>query len=149
MNIFLPQSGNLGDTSNILPVLSGLYKSTGEQVNLLVRDKMKSFKGFKHLMEAQECIASLRFESKPLANESYQSAYLSNDIPRSLNRPWETERYEVYFKEHFLNSLKVDDDFELNVPERDVPIYDYVVGDRTYSKDADTRRAFDVLITMR
>lgn len=141
--IFLPQSGNLGDTCNILPVLSGLYKKTGEKIHLVVRDKMKNFKGFKQLMEDQECVASLKFESNK-TSKSYTSVYLSNSFENSLYRPWETCRYETYLRNSF--DFDVDDDFILNVPDVEVKISNnYIIGDRTYSKDADTRRSFDVL----
>lgn len=146
-NIFLPQSGNLGDTCNILPVLSGLYKHTGQKIHLKVRDKMKNFKGFKALMEAQDCIASLKFESSK-SDKIYHAAYLANDYTKSLNRPWETCRYEEFFRRNLNINLKVDDEFELFVPiieDSYTSHKTYIVGDRSYSKDADTRRSFDVL----
>lgn len=144
MNIFLPQSGNLGDTCNILPVLSGIYKYTEQKINLVVRSKMKNFKGFKKLMESQECINSLKFE--PVITRNHIGLYLVNEFTKSLNRPWETVRYEEYAKNILNIDFRVDDDFILNVPDVDVSVYDgYIIGDRTYSKDADTRRSFDIL----
>ncbi len=143
-NFFLPQSGNLGDTCNILPVLSGIYKATGEKIDLKVRDKMKNFKGFKKLMESQECINSLKFESSMFAGD-YINLYLMNEFTKSLNRPWETVRYEEYVRNHLNIDFKVDDDFILHVPHKDITHDAYIVGDRSYSKDADTRRSFDVI----
>lgn len=144
MKIFLPNSGNLGDTCNILPVLSGIAKSYGP-IELVVRDKMKSFKGIKELFQAQECIKSFGFESE-CEFGVYEVLPLMNIEDRSLNRPWETQRYEQSAKENLKLGFTVDDDFILTVPNKKVPKTNkYIVGDRAYSQGADQRRMFDAL----
>lgn len=146
MNLFLVQSGNLGDTCNILPVLSGIYKASGETFTLRVREKMKNFKGFKKLMEAQPFIDSLQFETDEV-DDNFYDIYLENDFNQKFNIPYETLRYYEFFIKRINLHFEVDMDFKLTVPEKKVKVDSnlYVIGDRTYSKHADTRRAFDVL----
>lgn len=144
MKIFLPMSGNLGDTCNILPVLSGFCKKFDDKIDLVVRDKMKNFKGFKELMESQPFIKSLKYESG--RSDHDMVIYLSDQYEKTPNRPYETSRYEYFIKNNLGLDFEVDDDFELVVPSHDACLHDkYIVGDRTYSKCADTRRRFDVL----
>jgi hypothetical protein len=148
MIFFLPMSGNLGDTCNILPVLSGLYKSTGEKIHLIVRDKMKNFKGFKQLIECQEFISKLDFESTyENTGENVIPVYLMSNYDTHFNRPYETIRYENYLKS-LGYEFEVNDDFILDIPYKKTKYEDtelYVIGDRSYSKNADTRRSFDIL----
>ena len=76
----------------------------------------------------------------------YEVLPLMNIEDRSLNRPWETQRYEQSAKENLKLGFSVDDDFILTVPNKKVSITNkYIVGDRTYSQGADQRRMFDAL----
>ncbi len=147
MNLFLVQSGNLGDTCNILPVLSGIYNKYGEKISLVVREKMKNFKGFKKLIESQPFIDSLKFEGEDITGE-YIPVFLENEYDTKFNIPYETIRYYEYFRRKMgLSFFDVDESFNLIVPEKKVNVDSnlYIIGDRKYSKHADTRRAFDVL----
>jgi hypothetical protein len=138
-------SGNLGDTLNVMPLLSGIYKTTGHKVSLTVRDKMKMFNGFKEFMEMQDCIAALKFESEVVMDDTYQQLSLVDDFPVHPIRPWETVRLETHFKSHYNMEFEVDDDFVFNVPEVECPTDKFIVGDRMIHKDMDQRRAMGVL----
>ncbi len=145
IRIFMTMSGNLGDTLNVMPVLSGIYKSTGHKISLTVRNKMKMFNGFKEFMEMQDCIAALKFESDVTIDDTYQTMSLVNDFPIHPLRPWETVRLDTYFKTHYDFEYEVDDDFVFNVPEIECPTDKFLVGDRMVHKDMDQRRPMAVL----
>jgi hypothetical protein len=143
---FATQTGNLGDTSALFPVLSGLYQKYNKKIELVVRLKMRNFKGFKELAENQDCIKSLKFEDNKFNRSEFTTLQLCNDYTSQLNRPYEVSRYEHYLKKHLKLEFSVDDDFTLKVPEGGEFIYDkYIVGDRTYTPNSDMRRKFDVL----
>lgn len=150
MKIFLPHSGNLGDTSAILPVLSGYYKDTGRRVSLIVRDKMKQFKGIKELYEAQDGIDRLYFESDGV--EPNRSVCLSDRRELIDHRPSETQRYQISFNSLFGTSC--DDAFELKVPQKylemDLPDLSkkLIVADRVQQEQSDTRRKFGLLTSL-
>lgn len=134
-------SGNLGDTCNILPVLSGLYKYINEQFDITVNKKMEHFKGLKELMERQKFIRSFNFGTDYDANVIGLSSVYYEDI----KRPYETQRYENFIRLYITNDFEVDDDFRLEVPYVENISREIVIGDRTKSEHADTRREFDVL----
>lgn len=147
MKIFLPHSGNLGDTSAILPVISGYYKDTGKKVSLIVRDKMKQFKGIKELYEAQDGIDKVHFESDGITPNC--SVCLADKRELIDHRPSETQRYQISFNSLFGTSC--DDSFELKVPEKylqmDLPDLSkkLIVFDRVQQEQSDTRRAFGLI----
>lgn len=145
MRVFLPMSGNVGDTLNVLPVLSGIFNSTGHTIGVVVRDKMKAFTGFRELMLMQDCISSLRYESDVKVDHSYNIMSLVDDFTMHPNRPWETVRFEEYFKRKYDIDFNVDDNFVLNTPEITADPDRYLVGDRMYAPEMDTRRSFNVL----
>lgn len=146
IRIFMTMSGNVGDTLNVMPVLSGIYKSTGHKISLVVRDKMKMFNGFREFMQYQPCIASLKFESEISLDNTYQHMSLVDDFTRHENRPWETVRLEESFKHRYNISFETDDDFILSVPKLPAQPDDrYLVGDRMLHRDMDQRRLFNVL----
>ena len=141
----MPMSGNVGDTLAVLPVLSGITKATDHKISLVVRDKMKMFKGFKELMELQPCITSLKFESEVKLDDTYQIMSLVNDFTQHSIRPWETVRLEEDFRKRYNIDFEVDDDFELQVLEVVPSINKFIIGDRMNSPMMDQRRRFNVL----
>lgn len=145
IRIFMPMSGNVGDTLAVLPVLSGIYKSTGHQISLVVRDKMKMFNGFRDFMMFQPCIVALRFESEINMDQTYQTLSLVDTFTKHPNRPWETVRLEEDFRNKYNLEFEVDDDFELQVPEIKFNDDRFLVGDRMLHPDMDQRRKFNVL----
>lgn len=145
IRVFMPMSGNVGDTLNVLPVLSGIYKSTGHAISLVVRDKMKIFNGFRELLLMQDCICSVRFESDVKVNDSYNYLSLVDDFTQHPIRPWETVRLEEYFKRRYNIEFEVDDDFLLNTPEVPLDPERFLVGDRMFHSEMDQRRKFNTL----
>ena len=145
IRIYMTMSGNLGDTLNVMPLLSGIYKSTGHKISLTVRDKMKMFNGFREFMEMQDCIAALKFESEVVIDDSYQHLSLVDDFPIHPIRPWETIRLETYFRLNYDLEYETDDDFVFNVPDIECPTEKFLVGDRMVHKDMDQRRPMGVL----
>lgn len=141
----MPMSGNVGDTLAVLPVLSGIHKSTGHTISLVVRDKMKMFNGFRDFMQYQPCISALRFESEVTLDQTFQIMSLVENFTQHPNRPWETVRLEEDFKNRYSLSFDVDDNFELSVPVADVKTDKFIVGDRMSAPDMDMRRKFNVL----
>lgn len=142
----MPMSGNLGDTLNVMPVLSGIFKSTGHKISLVVRDKMKMFVGFREFMQMQPCIAALKFESEVTMDDSYQVMSLVDDFTKHENRPWETVRLEEDFKRRYNVDFQVDDHFDFRVDDNvdDVPS-GYLIGDRMTHPQMDQRRKSGVL----
>lgn len=146
IRIFMPMSGNVGDTLNVMPVLSGIYKSTGHAISLVVRDKMKIFNGFREFLLMQECISGIRFESDIIIDSTYNILSLVENFTQHPTRPWETVRLEEYFKKHYNIGFEVDDEFELSVPSLDLTdMGKFLVGDRMFHQEMDQRRKFNVL----
>lgn len=141
----MPMSGNVGDTLAVLPVLSGITKSTGHKISLVVRNKMKMFKGFRELLQLQPCISSLKFESEVNMDDTYQIMSLVDKFTEHPTRPWETVRLEEDFKNRYNIDFEVDDDFELKVLEVVPHSHKHIVGDRMSNPDMDQRRKFNVL----
>lgn len=146
IRFFMPMSGNLGDTLNVMPVLSGITKSTGHKISLVVRDKMRAFPGFKEFMEMQDPIHELMFESDLNSTNDSNVLSLVDDFSPHPNRPYETVRFQEYLARNYNIDFEVDDSFILKTPEIDVSTDLFLVGDRTISSmGGDTRRFFDVL----
>lgn len=145
IRVFMPMSGNVGDTLNVLPVLSGIHKSTGHAISLVVRDKMKIFSGFRELMLMQDCICSLKFESDVNVDSTYNILSLTETFSQHPNRPWETVRLEEYFRNRYDIDFEIDDSFVLNTPYVDNVPSDFLVGDRMMHSEMDQRRKFNVL----
>ena len=147
IRFFMVLSGNVGDTLSVMPVLSGIFKSTGHKTSLVVRDKMKMFNGFKEFMEMQPCIASLKFESEVKFDDTYNILGLVDDFTLHPNRPWETVRLEEYVKRHYDINFEVDDDFTLYTPPLTYKIDDryFLVGDRMSHPEMDKRRKTETL----
>lgn len=145
IRIFMPMSGNVGDTLNVLPVLSGIHKSTGHAISLVVRDKMKIFNGLKELLMMQNCICSVKFESDVKVDNTYNIISLVDDFTQHPTRPWETVRLEESFRRQYNIDFEVDDNFILTTPEIVADPDRFLVGDRMMHRDMDQRRKFNVL----
>ena len=141
----MPMSGNVGDTLNVMPVLSGLYKSTGNKISLVVRDRMRMFNGFADFMRMQECIAAVKFESDVTLDDTFCTMSLVDKFTEHPIRPWETVRFEEYFRQHYNIDFAVDDEFELTVKNEGVYPFHYLVGDRMSHPNMDQRRESGVL----
>jgi hypothetical protein len=137
-------SGNVGDTLNVMPVLSGIFKSTGHAISLVVRDKMKIFNGFRELLLMQECVCSVKYESDVTIDSTYNILSLVESFDKHTIRPWETVRLEEDFRRRYNIDFMVDDSFELNTPVIE-PINKFIVGDRMSHPEMDQRRQFNVL----
>jgi hypothetical protein len=145
IKIFMPMSGNIGDTLNVMPVLSGIYKSTGNKISLVVRDKMRMFNGFADFMRMQECIASISFESDVVLDSTFCIMSLVDKFTEHPNRPWETVRLEEFFRQTYNLDFDVDDDFVFSVDEIDHFSTSFLVGDRMSHPNMDQRRKSGVL----
>lgn len=140
----MPMSGNVGDTLNVMPVLSGIYKSTGHAISLVLQNKMKIFNGIKDFLLMQDCISSVKFISDVKLDSTYNVILPNENFTRHETRPWETVRLDEYFKQHYKIDYEVDDDFMFNVPDCK-PSEKFLVGDRMFHSDMDQRRRFNVL----
>jgi len=147
MKLFLPHSGNLGDTSAILPSISGHYKDTGRKITLILREKMRQFVGLQELYEAQPGIKKVYFETDGI--EPNISICLSNEFVKIDHRPVENNRYAINFSRIFNTSC--DDDFELVIPEKyrglKFPETEdkQIACDRVEFGSCDKRRKFNIL----
>lgn len=142
--IYMVWSGNVGDTLNVMPLLSGLYKSTDKKIELVVNNKMKMFVGFREFMEYQECISNLYFADEVNISEYYHLS-LVNNFTSHLNRPWETVRLEEWYTNSLRTTVKVDDEFVLSVPLIDMELDKFIVGDRMFHNNMDHRRSFNLI----
>ena len=147
IKVFLPMSGNVGDTLNVMPVLSGLYKTTGNQIHLVIVNKMKMFNGLVDFLQMQPCISAVNFLSDVCIDETYLRISLPYDYTKHPNRPWETVRYDEDLRRRSRLQYDVDDAFEFVVPDIDTSVINdkFVVGDRMAHRDMDQRRKFNVL----
>lgn len=142
IRIYMAMSGNVGDTLNVLPVLSGIYKASGHSISLVINDKMKIFNGIKELLSMQECICEVKYKSEINLDNTCNTLSLVDDFQQHLFRPWETVRLEEYFKRHYSLEFNVDDDFVLDVPDIEFDDTKFLVGDRMYHPMMDQRRKF-------
>lgn len=140
-------SGNLGDTLSVMPVLSGIYKSTGHKTFLVVRDNMQKFNELKKFLEYQDCIARVHLQSEVMVDSSYTIVSLVNHFTKHETRPWETVRLEEYVRQNYNLDFEVDDNFTFKVPPNVTKSDDryFLVGDRMFHPEMDQRRAFNVL----
>lgn len=128
-----------------MPVLSGIYKSTGHAISLVIRDKMKIFNGFRELLLMQDCISAVKYESDVKLDDTYNTMSLVNTFDLDPNRPWETVRLDTDFRRRYNIDYTVDDNFELQVPDVDINPEKFYVGDRQFHNEMDQRRQFNVL----
>ena len=78
-------------------------------------------------------------------DDDYVRLSLTEDFIPHPNRPWETCRFDKYLKGNYDFEYEIDDDFILTVPDLECPTDLYLVGDRTFHRDSDQRRKFNVL----
>ena len=146
MKLHLNSTANLGDFLNALPVLSGIYKSTGEKVYLIIRKEMRKFKGIKELLMYQDIFEDVVFEDDVYTSGVKVLSSWTREDKNNNNRPIETCRYENWLKDNYGMEFDVDDDFILQVPELNMQFDDeYYCGDRWSGPDIDTRRKSNTL----
>ena len=146
MKLHLSSTANLGDFLNALPVLSGIYKSTGEKVYLIIRKEMRKFKGIKELLMYQDIFEDVVFEDDVYTSGVKVLSSWAREDKNNNNRPIETCRYENWLKDNYGMEFDVDDDFILQVPELNMQFDDeYYCGDRWSGPDIDTRRKSNTL----
>jgi hypothetical protein len=146
MKLNLNCTANLGDFLNVLPVLSGIYKSTGEKVYLIIRRDMRKFKGIRDLLMYQDIFEDVVFDDEVLMYGVKELSSWTREDKNDQNRPIETCRYENWLKDNYGMIFYVDDDFILKVPELDMKFDDvYYCGDRWSGPDIDTRRKSNTL----
>lgn len=141
-------TANLGDFFNSMPVLSGISKSYGS-FDLIIQSEMAKFNGIKELVEHQPFINSVKFEHE-ISSPPTELVIAFNSWVReeqlTPNRPIETCRYEIRFKETYHMKFDTDDDFILQIPDIDVKSIDTdIIGDRCSHTTADKRRSCDLL----
>lgn len=145
INIASPRIHNLGDFANCLPALSGLYKSTNEKMHFIICDRLQRFKGLKELLLGQEMFEKISFVHEI---QEPTHAILIDDTGSDENignSPLATVRYANFIKQNYKLNFNIDEDFVLNVPEKDVIDTNdkIVVGDRwslQLAQELDTRR---------
>jgi hypothetical protein len=138
---------NMGDFLNCLPVLSGISKIYGK-IDLIIKDEMKKFNGFRDLLSYQEMFNTVKFESEispllPLECIPFNSWI--NDFSFDGVNPIETTRYEKYFKLNINLTFEVDSEFTLQIPYLNVGNHGIVVGDRCAKTTSDKRRESNVI----
>jgi hypothetical protein len=146
MKLHLNSTANLGDFLNALPVLSGIYKSTGEKVYLIIRKEMRKFKGIIELLMYQGIFEDVVFDDEVFISGVIELSSWTREDKNDDFRPIETCRYENWLKDNYGMEFDVDDDFILQVPELNMPFDDeYYCGDRWSGPDIDTRRSSNTL----
>lgn len=147
MNVEITHTINLGDFLNAMPVVSGLARYAGDQVDLVVRGEMRRFKGFREFMEFQPMINKVHFNDDFLYNmDRINMCSMTREDKEDNNRPTETCRYENWVNDHYRILFEVDDNFELVVDDLNIPILDgYYGADRWAAPQTDGRRASNTL----
>lgn len=139
-----PRIHNLGDFANCLPVLSGLYKSTGEKIHFSISNQLGRFNGLKQLLCLQEMFSDVVLEHEE-KNEEYINIHDQNDEDSQTAIPSSTLRYANSLFAQDLR-FEIDEDFELQVPKLGFNYLEdaIIVGDRwstTEDPNLDARRA--------
>ena len=156
---YCPYTNNLGDFLNVMPVFSGLAKSLGDTIRLVVADEHKRIKGFREFFEYQPFFHEVLFRSEVLGMDenTYMivafSEYEYKDLTTRPNRPIETMRHEKFIRDHYpFLTFEIDDSLILEIPnwsDTDEVLYGpgfqkRIVGDR-WSSVVDTRRSWNIL----
>jgi hypothetical protein len=151
INIFSPRIHNLGDFSHCLPALSGLYGHVGEKFRFVICDRLERFRGIKELLSAQEMFEEVLFVHE-LRNQNIQGI-LIDDTGRKDNHGLNcgiAHRYYNFLKDNLRIDFKIDDTFELQIPNSSIDKMPdkILVGDRWSTKDApdvDDRRLSNLI----
>lgn len=154
LKIYCPWTNNLGDFLNVMPVFSGLAKSLGDTIRLVVADDHKKINGFKEFFLYQPMFEQVLFRSEVIGMEenTYTIVAYSQEEFKHLterpNRPIETMRHEKFVRDNYPHlTFEVDDDLILQTTN---PWYNgpktnmIIVGDR-WSSVVDTRRSWNIL----
>jgi hypothetical protein len=142
MKLYLNCTANLGDFLNVMPVLSGIYKSYGK-IDFTIRADMKKFKGLKEFLMYQGIFSDVNFDDEVfMYGEVKTISSWTREDRNDENRPIETCRYENWMKDKYHLEFEVDDKFILKVEELDLPIDKTVhfAGDRWSGLNIDGRR---------
>lgn len=139
-----PRIHNLGDFANCLPALSGLYKTTGEQIHFSICNQLERFKGLKQLLCLQEMFSDVIFEKEEQNNDYIEIHDQSDEYSHTVT-PSSTLRFATSLFAQDLR-FEIDEDFELQVPKLGFNYLEdsIIVGDRwsvTEDSNLDTRRA--------
>jgi len=152
LNIISPRIHNLGDFANCLPVLSGLYKKTGEKINFGICDRIQQFKGIRELLSSQEMFHKVSFMRDFKTNDP--CLVIDDNYPEMIvpNIPISTCRYANYIAENYKIDFVPDGDFVLKIPQMPVEYIPekILIGDRWSAKQAvelDTRRYSNMIET--
>lgn len=155
LNIFVPRTHNFGDFLNTMPVISGLHKSLGQKIKLVVPNSMNQIKGFRNFMEYQGIFTDVYFRNEVFNMDegSYIFVTYSDEEFRNLTTrpvvPIETMRNEKFVRDHYPDlHWEVDNDFELQVYINYGVNFDqrkWVCGDRWLKPTTDIRRASNIL----
>jgi hypothetical protein len=151
ITIISPRIQNLGDFSNCLPALSGLYKLVGEKLHFAICDGLQQFRGLKELLLYQDMFEEVSFFGEQKFNNS--NCILIDDTGSEENcgiNPLSTVRYANFIKHNYQIEFEIDSDFELQIPEVQIENIEdrIIVGDRWSLKianDLDTRRSSNLI----
>lgn len=151
LKIYCPWTNNLGDFLNVMPVFSGLAKSLGDTIRLIVSDQHKKINGFKEFFLYQPMFEQVLFRSEVIGMEenTYTIVAYSQEEFKHLterpNRPIETMRHEKFVRDNYPHlNFEVDDGLILETSWVDYARNMIIVGDR-WSSVVDTRRSWNVL----
>ena len=151
IKVACPRIMNLGDFSHCLPVLSGLYKKHQVKMSFELCNRLERFNGLVDLLMAQDMFSDVSFKDNFQLND-YN--IIIDDTAASEhnlgNEPIEVRRIYNYIKDKQNIDFGIDLDFELVVPEMNIPIDSnkILLGDRWTTKDAidvDNRRTMAIL----
>ncbi len=152
LKVYCPVTNNLGDFINVMPVFSGLAKSLGDTIRLVVSDQHKKINGFREFFEYQPMFDEVVFRSEVMGMDESTYIFVSysdyefKDLTERPNRPIETMRHEKFVRDHYQHlNFQVDDDLILQVyKDKMVKEGRIIVGDR-WSNIVDTRRDWNIL----
>jgi len=149
MKAYVSGTSNLGDFLNGYPVYSGLAKSAGGTMSLIIKKEMRKFKGLKEFLMYQGIFDEVNFDDEVFMYGDIMqlSSWPIREDKSDSNRPIETCRYENWVRDRYPNiQFEVDDNVCLKAPDLDIEIKDtYYVGDRWGVGDIDDRREVNIL----
>jgi hypothetical protein len=151
MKIKIDCTANLGDFCNALPVISGISKSVGHKIHLIIRPEMRKFNGIKEFLQHQKMIKDVDFSDDLLVfGDIMTLSSWTRMQQEDADRPVETCRYENWVRDNYQLDFRVDDDFEVQVEP--TPVEDVtdktIIGDRWSAQQdpaVDTRRNTNVV----
>jgi hypothetical protein len=149
MKAYVSGTSNLGDFLNGYPVYSGLAKSAGGTMSLIIKKEMRKFKGLKEFLMYQGIFDEVNFDDEVFMYGDIMqlSSWPIREDKSDPNRPIETCRYENWVRDRYPSiQFEVDDNVCLKAPDLDIEIKDtYYVGDRWGVGDIDDRREVNIL----